>query len=83
MSPEMLGIILVGFLLFVMLAGVWLTVRRAAAEVRSEFAHQSERMTALEERIARIEGALFFGPSAVQALPRHRTSPSPSSPDVT
>ncbi len=69
MSPELLGIILVGFLLFFMVAGVWLTVRGEAAGVRSEFAEQSERMAALEERIARIEGALFYGPSAVQSLP--------------
>ena len=59
-----------------------------------EFDQQSERMKALEERIARIEGAVFFGPSAVKALRRGSTAPAspphsqprdpaPSNPNVT
>ena len=83
MNAELLGIALVGFILFVMVAGVWFSVRGAAADIRSEFAQQSERMTLMEERIARIEGALFFGPSAVQSLPTSTPPRSPSRPDVT
>ena len=83
MNPELLGIIFVGCILFFMAAGVWFSVRGAAAESRAEFAQQSERMTLMEERIARIEGALFFGPSAVQSLPQSKEPRSPSSSDVT
>ena len=83
MNPELLAIIFVGFILFVMVSGVWFSVRGAAAASREEFAQQSERMTLMEERIARIEGALFFGPSAVQSLPRSKEPGSPSSSDVT
>ena len=82
MSPELLGNILIGFILFVMVAGVWLTMRMASAEVRSEFTQQDEHMTLLEERIARIEAALFFGPSAVQSLPMPTSRQSPSHPGV-
>lgn len=83
MSPELLGITLIGFILFLMVTGVWLSVRGAAAEIRAEFAQQSERMSLFEERIARIEGALFFGPSAVQALPSSRNPRTPEHPGVT
>lgn len=83
MNPEMLGIVFVGCVLFFMVAGVWFSVRGAAAASREEFAQQSERMTLMEERIARIEGALFFGPAAMQSLPKSKEPGSPSSSDVT
>ena len=78
MSPELLGIILIGFILFLMVTGVWLTARGTAAETRAEFTQPDERPTLLEERIARIEGALFFGPSAVQSLPTSSPTERPT-----
>lgn len=80
LNPELLGLVIVGAVLFFMLCGVWFSVRGHGAEAQSEFAQQSERMAALEERIARIEGAVFFGPSAVRAL-HHGSTPAESPPN--
>ena len=69
MSPELLGIILVGFLLFFMVAGVWLTVRGEAAGVRSEFAEQSERMAAWKSALPGSKERCFM------VLPPYSRSP--------
>lgn len=88
MNPEMIGLVLVGLLLILVLARM-LTLQGKATEVQTEvqsgFAELNERLTELEERIARIEGAVFFGPAAAQALrrgPSHPRSGTPSNPDI-
>ena len=88
MTPEVIGLVLVAVLLIVVLARV-LTVQGKATEVQtgvqSGFAELNERLTELEERIARIEGAVFFGPAAAQALrrgPVHPRSGTPSDPGI-
>ena len=77
MSPELLGIIVLGVFLVLILPGLWVMIRSETGVIRTEFTQLNDRLSNLEERMARIEGALFYGPAAVQVEAQAPPSSNP------
>ena len=67
----LLAIGLTLFLLLVVLV-LWIGFRRRLAEIQSDQEQQREQLDVLENKMARIEGALFYGPSATWTLEHRR-----------
>ena len=59
------------FLLLIVLV-LWIGFRRRLAEFQSDQEQQREQLEILENKMARIEGALFYGPSATWTLEHRR-----------
>ena len=58
--------LIAGLLLLVLI--LWLVLRRRITETQEEQVHQSDQLDVLENKMARIEGALFYGPSATWTM---------------
>lgn len=54
--------LIAGLLLVILI--LWLALRRRIAETQEEQQHHSDQLEVLENKMARLEGALFYGPSA-------------------
>ena len=61
---------LIFFLLLIVLV-LWIGFRRRLSEIQSDQEQQREQLDVLENKMARIEGALFYGPSATWTM-EHR-----------
>ena len=68
LHPDILLVIgLIFFLLLIVLV-LWVGFRRRLAEIQSDRDRQRDQLDILENKMARIEGALSIGPSATSTL---------------
>ena len=88
LHPDFLLVIGLTLLLLLIVLVLWIGFRRRLAELQSDQEQQREQLDVLENKMARIEGALFYGPSATWTL-EHRTRDQdqgqtfPSDPQIT
>ena len=88
LHPDFLLVIgLIFFLLLIVLV-LWIGFRRRLAEIQSDQEQQREHLEVLENKMARIEGALFYGPSATWTLEHRKQTQDrgptlPSDPQIT
>ena len=88
LHPDFLLVIgLTLFLLLIVLV-LWIGFRRRLAEIQSDQEQQREQLDVLENKMARIEGALFYGPSATWTREHRRRNQDqeqtfPSDPQIT
>ena len=71
--------LIAGLLLVILI--LWLALRRRIAETQDEQQRQSGQLEVLENKMARIEGALFYGPSAKWTMENVRQQ-GPDDPEV-
>lgn len=77
LRPDFLLVIgLIFFLLLIVLV-LWIGFRRRLAEIQSDQEQQREQLDVLENKMARIEGALFYGPSATWTLEHRKRTQDP------
>ena len=67
--------LIAGLLLLVLI--LWLVLRRRITETQEEQVRQSDQLDVLENKMARIEGALFYGPSATWTMEKPETNSGP------
>ena len=68
LHPDFLLVIVLIFFLLLVVLGLWFGFRRRLAEIQSDQEQQREQLDLLENKMARIEGALFYGPSATWTM---------------
>lgn len=70
----LIAVLTCSFLIFLLIACLWISTRNKFAEAQEDMERLdkklNQRLTKLDERFARIEGAIFFGPAAVRDLQR-------------
>ncbi len=62
--------LIAGLLLLVLI--LWILLRRRITETHEEQVRQADQLDVLENKMARIEGALFYGPSAKWTMENRR-----------
>lgn len=76
MSPvfqfDLLLPILLNFVLLLIILVLWVVLRRRIAESQADQVRQSDQLDVLENKMARLEGALFYSPSATWAMETRR-----------
>ena len=72
LHPDFLPAIGLALFLLLVVLVLWIGFRRRLAEIQSDREQQREQLDVLENRMARIEGALFYGPSATWTLENRR-----------
>ena len=77
---------LIFFLLLIVLV-LWIGFRRRLSELQSDQEQQRDQLDVLENKMARIEGALFYGPSATWTMEHrgqapNRTTTRPGDPQI-
>ena len=75
LQPELLLAVFLNFVLLLIVLALWIALRRRLSETQSEQERQGEQLDVIENKIARIEGALFYGPSATWTMEHRQRSP--------
>lgn len=88
LHPDVLLVIGLIFFLLLMILVLWIGFRRRIAEIQSDQEQQQDQLNILENKMARIEGALFYGPSATWTKEHRRRTQDqgqtlPSDPQIT
>ena len=59
---------------------LWIVLRRRIVEIQLEQERHRDQLDVLENKMSRIEGALFFGPSATWTMENRREARDRSDP---
>ena len=86
--PDFLLAIGLIFSLLLVVLVLWIRFRRRLAEIQSDQEQQRDQLDVMENKMARIEGALFYGPSATWTTEHRRRTQDrgqthPSDPQIT
>lgn len=81
-QPDLLIAILLNGVLLMIVLIVCLALRRRIRDSEAQQDRQQDQLDVLENKMARIEGALFYGPSATWTL-ENRREKSEADPEVT
>ena len=68
MNQDFIFLGLLNFVLLLIFLILWVVLRRRIAESQAEQDRQSDQIEVLENKMARLEGALFYSPSATWAM---------------
>ena len=68
LNPEIILSIALNTILLLLVLVLWGFLRRRIAETQVEQERQSDQLDLLENKMARLEGALFYSPSADWAI---------------
>ncbi len=68
LHPDLLIPVLLNTVLLLLILILWIVLKRRITETQTEQERQSDQLDVLENKMARIEGALFYGPSATWTM---------------
>ena len=71
LQPDILFAVGLNFLLLLIILVFWIGLRRRISEIQADQERHGDQLDVLENKMARIEGALFYGPSATWTM-EHR-----------
>ena len=79
---DLLFPVLLIFALLLIVLIVWIALRRRLTDTQAKQERQSDQLDVLENKMARLEGALFYGPSATWTMENRRERRDVDDPEV-